>query len=355
MLAVLSEVAAAISDQIEVALTPDQRRRSEQLATVDPAAQETLLKARYHFNRFTGDGLRLALELGHEVVSTAPDWASGHAMVAAAYMALGAFGHMPLDEAVPRSREAAVRAIALDDRLDEAHAALGWIRLYFDWDWSGAEKEFLRALEINPNHVNARHGYADLLTAQGRVDEGLAETLRGRQSDPLSILANMPAIGHMVFARRFEDALAECDRLSDLDVSLYEAVRFACESALWQAGRHEEAVSLLREMYAYNEDAIAAMDAGSSTDGPTGAIRAFAEYRASLGERARRGALTTAQLFARVGEIDRAFEWLDIAFDERRPQLITMRAQPEYDPLKDDPRYEALVRRIGLPDLPAAD
>ena len=350
VLTLLSEVAIAISDEIELTLTPDQRQRLAAGQDVDPAAQEAYLQGRHHINKFNGEDFQKALERAREVVEIQPDWAPGHALLGGAYLLMGSFGHMPLDEAVPGARAAALHALSLDDQSTGAHGALGWVYLYFDWNWEAAERSFLRAIELNASNFYARHGYSDLLTAMGRVEEGLEQVLRGRQSDPISLIANVPAIGHLVLARRYEEALVEGDRLRDLDESIYSGVWFAREAALWHLGRREEALALVRERYASSTRALEAMDRGYAVGGAEGAYKALAILRASDADRARRNALGLSQSFARLGEVDLAFEWLEIAVEERQAGVVIFRAHPDNDALKGDPRYDALVRRIGLPE-----
>jgi serine/threonine-protein kinase len=349
VLTLLSEVAGAIAGEIEIALTPEQRERLAVTSPVDPAAQDAYLKGRYFFNRGTGDNLRKALDQYHLAVESDPTYALAHAGVAAAHLLLGAFGHVPLKEAAPQARAAALKALELDDGLAEAHAILGWVKLYFDWDWPGAARTFEKALELNPNHTYARHGYGDYLTVMGRPEEGLEHVRRGRLSDPASPLAVLPATGHLILARRYDQAIEECRTLLELDPR-YPSVRSFYAEALWHRGLHEEALAEYRMTWGRDPELASVMERGYAEAGPRGALLSLAQELAARPEGRRAGTLSIARLFARVGEVDAAFEWLERAYDQRIPQLMLVRADPDFDSLKSDQRLEALARRIGLPE-----
>jgi serine/threonine protein kinase len=351
VLAVLSEVAQTVAAEIEVTLTPQEARRVSENEQVDPQALEAYLRGRAAFREFTGAGFRKSLDFYRDAIEIEPGYALAHAGVAAAHLLLGGFGHEPLDESAEKARAAAERALELNDNLDEGYAALGWVKLYFDWNFEGALREFERALEINPNHGHANHGYADYLTAMGRPNEGVAYVQRARQSDPLSTMTNISFVGHLLVARRYDEAIDECRTLLSLDPDS-RAIHGWLIQALWLNGQFEEWEAELRKRWTKNPDLIAAIDKGSELSGPMGAQRALAhemEQRAATGPS---NPLPLARLFGLVGEVDATLAWLEKAYEERVPQLILLPSDPSFDSVRTDPRYQDLLQRLNLPSEP---
>lgn len=348
VLALLSEVAQIIAAEIEVTLTPQETRRVSEVEQVDPEALEAYLRGRAAFGEFTGAGFRTALEFYRQAIEIEPNYALAHASLASAHLLLGGFGIAPQDESAEKARAAAQRALELNENLDDGYAVLGWVQLYFDWDWAGALREFERALEINPNHGYANHGYADYLTAMGQPDEAVAYVQRGRQSDPLSPSTNTPVAGHLYLARRYDEAIDECRALLGLDPK-YPGARGFLASALWAKGLHEQSLEVYRELWQTDSDLVTILNSGYETLGPNGALRAVAH------ELARRAAtdpsrpLGIANLYGLAGEIDLTFEWLERAFEERVPQLILVPSDPAFDAIRTDPRFQELLQRMDLP------
>jgi TolB-like protein/Tfp pilus assembly protein PilF len=349
VLALLSEVAEEIAGEIELTLTPQEKDRVAGVQQVEPAAQEAYFRGRFYFTQASGNGLRKSLELYEQALRIEPDYALAHAGLATSYLLLGAFGHEPLGVMAPKARAAAQRALALDSDSDAAHTALGWVQFYFDWDWETAAQSFARALEINPNQVYANHGYGDYLTVIGQPTEALVFVKRGRSSDPVSPLANTPVVAHLLLAHRYDEAVAECRRLMARDPE-YFGLRSWFADALWHHGDREASVAEQRKEWETNHTGLVeALDRGYAEGGPEEALRAVARERASGSTAKLYKPLGTAALFARVGDVDAAFEWLERAYAVRVPQLYVMISGPDFDSLRSDPRFDDLLRRAGLP------
>jgi len=349
VLALLSEVAGAIAGEIEVAVTPGERARLAAARTVDPEAYEAYLKGLYYWNLGTGEDLRMALEFHQTALDIDPTYALAHSGAASTHLLLGAFGHAPLAQEATAARAAAMRALELDEELDDAHTVLGWVELYFDRDWPEAARAFERALAINPNHSFAHHGYADYLTLMGRPDEAVEHVVRGRQSNPMVPLTSVPVVGHLYLGRRYDEALDECRRLLALGPR-YLAVRSWCAGTLWHMGRYDEALAAYRLLWEGDPARSLALDQGMEEAGPRDALRAVARRMAALPTPGVNAPLPIARLFALAGEVDDAFEWLERAYERRAPQLVLIGARPAYDEMRADPRFAELTRRIGLPE-----
>jgi tetratricopeptide (TPR) repeat protein len=349
VLTLISEVAQEIAGEIELTLTPQEKERVTAVQRVDPAAQEAYFRGRFYFGQGRGVDLRKSLEFYGQALEIEPDYALAQAGLATVYTRQGAFGYEPLGVTVPKARAEAERALTLDGNLDSAHTALGWVQFYFDWDWDSAAKSFARALEINPNHVYANHGYGDYLTVMGRPEEGLEFVKRGRARDPASPLANIAVAGHLFLARHYEEAVAECRRLMTLGPE-YSGLSSWLADTLWHLGDREASLAEYRKEWERNRpELITALDRGYAEGGPEGALRAVARERTSGSSAESSGLLATARLFARVGDVDAAFEWLERAYAARIPQLFVKTAGPDYDSLRFDPRFHDLRRRAGLP------
>ncbi len=346
VLGLLRDVSRGIAGELAVATT--ERNEETMPRLVNPAAYEAYLRARLLVHDFQGDSWREATRLYGRAITLDSSFAPAHAGVAQTYFLLGYFGAEPRGEVWPRARETALQAIALDEATSEAYTVLGYLELYEDWNWDGAETTLLQALRLNPNDALARHGYADLLTLLGRGEEGLREVELAREVDPLSPLVNGPVVGHLYITGRFEDALAEIERLRALfdrpDYGQYFVV-----AALWQLGRYDEALTEFRTLWSHDPGLIRAVEQAYAAGGPQGAMRAAGDYAADGRFPERGDAYEIARYYARADAVDLSLEWLERAYSARKPQFLHAVADPVFDPLRSDPRFSALMRRIGLP------
>lgn len=346
-LTMVSEVARTITGEIEIVLAPE----AEALLArrpVRPEVQEAYLKARYHFNRFGRREIKKALELYLEAIRLDAEFAPAHAGLASAYMIQGLLGLESPEEMALKVKEAAARALELDPSLDDAMGALGWTLLYYDRDWDAAERALRKALAINPSNALTRHGYSDYLTVVGRVDEAVEQVRRGRQCDPMAPIANRPMTYHLILARRFDEAIAEGRRLLAANLGS-AAVRYDVGRALWHKGLRDKALATFTEAWKEDAEIVHALDEGRREGGAYGALKAMAETLARRHDPHLARAVLIAGCYAGAGEVDLALEWLERANEVHRPLLLFLRTNPDFDPLRGDPRFEDLMRRIGLP------
>ena len=345
-----SEVTRDIAGGIRIALTPEQRERLARTRTVNPEAYETYLKARYLLNQFTpgstGSSTK-AVELFRRAIDLDPTFASayaGLATVQAVATLLG--GGRPRSNAGP-VLAAARRALELDPNQGEAHAILGSHHLYSEWDWNAAESELRRALELNPGNALIYHPYADYLLVKGRLEESLDYTRRGKDIDPLSPLIVLPVAGHLSFLGRYDEGIQEARKFLEIQPNSPWAGSFI-QGALWHKGEEEKSFQMMRAGTG-DKDLRALLDRGHTTGGPRGAMRALADMLVARSESQYVSPLTIARYYAVGGQADPAFQWLDKAYEERVPFLLHLRADPDFKPLRSDPRFADLVRRIGFP------
>jgi TolB-like protein/tetratricopeptide (TPR) repeat protein len=347
VLGLVRDVSRGIAGELAAATTK-RNEETKPVPLVDPQAYETYLRARYLMHDFQGDSWREAIRLYRQAIALDSTFSLAYSSLAQTYFLLGYFGLRARSEVWAGAREMALRALELDEGASEAYSVLGYLELYQDWDWNGAETALLEALRLDPNDALARHGYADLLTIEGRGEEGLRQVQLAREIDPFSPLVNGPVVGHLYITRRFEDALAELARLR----ALFERPDYGQEFvvfSLWQLGRYDEALNEFRALWSHDPGMIRAVEEGYAAAGPQGAMRAAADHAADRWDPEGGDAYRIARFYARAGDVDLSLEWLERAYQARKPQFLHAVADPVFDPLRSDPRFIALLRRIGLP------
>ncbi|MBV8450660.1 MAG: protein kinase, partial [Deltaproteobacteria bacterium] len=217
ILALQSEVARAIANEIRIQVTPDERARLGQRSAVDPAAHVAYLQGLFLWNRFTGETVKQAIQRYHEALAIDPNYAAAYAGLADSYIMLANHHILPPREGYSLGRKAAERGLSLDESLAELHTSLGWIHRLFDWDWAAAEREFLRAIQLNPGYAFGHSRYALLLSGIGRHEEALAEAQRAHELDPLNLLTYTVVGDTLFYARRFESSLTPYRKCLELD------------------------------------------------------------------------------------------------------------------------------------------
>jgi TolB-like protein/Flp pilus assembly protein TadD len=347
------ELAEAITQEIRVNLTRDEQARLALAPAVDPEIYQAYLKGRYRTHRRNERGLREAMEYFRQALGRDPSYAPAYAGLADCYLVLASVqGGRPPRDLRPLATAAAERALALDDGLAEAHFALASTRL-FEWHWGAAEHGFRRAIQLNPSFALARRGLSVLLQVQGRTEEALVEARRAQEIDPLSprIREQIPYV--LLNARRYDEAIEHYRSLLELEPG--------DSTTHWWLGVSYAEKGLFPE-------AIAQLQAALDTSGRNPAMLGYLGWAlATAGRRAealaaleeltalsKRGYVTPAAfvlLYTGLGDKDRAFEWLDKAARERSNLMIFIAVHPPLDPLRTDPRFHDLLRRVGLPSL----
>jgi len=349
VLVLQSEVARAIAREIQVAVTPEEGRRLASARPINPEAHEACLRGRFHWYKLTPENLDTALEYFQLALKKDPNCVLAYAGIAYVWLSRGETG-VPPHEAFPKAKAAALKAIELDDTLAEAHQVLASVRLAYEWDWAGAEREFQRALELNPNLAEARFFYGDFLISVGRSREGLAEIERALELDPLNSLFQCFFGWHLLYLRRDDEAILQLQR-----TLLREPNAAAVHLGLWGAFRrkqmYEEALAEAQRYHAllgYSEVAVA-LSPGHVQSDYRGAMRVAAEKLAAHSKQTHVPRIRIARLHAHAEEKDRALEWLEKAYEEREPPLTRLSVVWDWDSLRDDPRFRALLVRMNLP------
>jgi len=346
--AVQSEIATRVAAALDAEISSSVEARIARAPTENLVAYNLYLRGRYLWHRRTETALLQSARFFEQAVEEDSAYARAWAGVADAYAVLAFYDYLPPDTAYPKARAAARRALELDPSLAEAHASLGYVALYYDWDWTGAEAQFRQSIQLDPGYTVAHQWYANHLVAMGRFDEAAREMSRARETNPLSLIAN-GALGWVyLYARRYEDALAQ------LELALEMAPD-------WDLGHLWRGQAL--EQLGRSDDAIAALERAVDLAGGTGiSTAALAHAYATFGEteRARdllagliaadayRPAFEIAKVYLALGERDRALDWLERAYDEHAHSMAFLKVDPQLEALHEDVRFEKLVARVGL-------
>lgn len=351
-LTIQSEVASRIASSLAIELLPALADRPAAAVATNPEAHDAYLKGRYLWNKGATAEIKKSIEYFEQAIEKDPRYALAYAGLADAYRLAGMYNTLRPREALPKSGEAAARALELDETLAEAHAALGSFRFWFEWNWEEAEREFRRAIELNPSYGHAHHDYAWYLVVMGRMGEGIAEMRRAQELDPLSPLANADVGWVYLRARRYDEAIEQMKRTLELEPDSHSA-QSCLEQAYIYTGRYGEALEAARASMKRAGASVEEIKATEHADAKE-AIRNVQRWRLKRRLEAapthNLSAYGFATLYASMGEKDQAFAWLEKAFEERDLMLVSIKADPVYDSLRDDARFDRLLKRMGFPD-----
>jgi len=352
ILVLQDEVASAIAAQIQSRLGGPKPVILRKAQAVSPEAYETYLKANYYFDQFD---LQKSIEYYDQAIKLDPDLAPAYAHMANAYFFLGFFGAMPPQQAWGKVKEAGLLAVAKDDLLPEGHGALALAKLHYDWDFAGAEREFRRALELNPNDADIRHSYAHYLMAMGRMDESAAESRRAVELDPVDDGLTDCLCWHSYAARKYESSIQlALEVLKRQPNDTWELAILGWDYE--QNGLPDRAVTEFKKAVD-----VEPKDSPISTFLFAGLGQAYAlagmksdaeQILRTLLEKSKRSYVSPfdiALIYTALGEKDTAFDWLKKAVNERSTFLVYSKWEPRLDPLRSDPRFGQMLKKIGLP------
>lgn len=349
ILALQRDLAQTVARELQVSLTPDQSSRLGRAQTVNPEAVEAYLKGRYQWAKRTPAALLASIELFEASVRADPAYAAPHAGLANSYvlLSLGAIVERSSFESIAQAKAAAARALALDPQVPEAHTALAYAQL---WSWNLAESEhtFVRATQLNPNDGTTRFWHAVRLAAEGRFDEAIAEAKRGQQLDPVSpiVTAGLSWVYHL--AGRHGEAEASARRVLEIEPEFIVGLT-RLGVAYKHQGAYDRAVETLQRaamLSARNPDILAQLGQTYGLQGRSREARQLLDELATLSKSRYVPAFDRTLIYAGLGDLDHAFEWLDRAYDERYSLLALLPVDPDLDLLRADPRFEELVKRV---------
>jgi TolB-like protein/Tfp pilus assembly protein PilF len=345
-LSVQDDVARAVAAEVRLKLAPDRRARAR---PVDPRAEDAYLRGRFHWNQRNEEGFRKAIAAFEEAVRADPSWALPYSGLADAYLSRFDYELGPPAEASAGAQAAVQKALELDAESAPPHASLGHLRLH-EWDWTGAEREFRRALELDPSYVTAHHWYALCLTTLGRTEEAVAAMQRARELNPLSVRINGDLGMALHAAGRSDEAIAQERKTLELEPN-FDTGHWIMGMAYEQKGDRDEAIRSYQEALKHSPDdpdylaALAHCYAGA---GRTKEARAIVAKLLELSKREAVSPFCLALVYAGLGDRDEAIAWLEKAYAQRSGSVRYLRVEKRLDPLRADPRFHDLLRRMNL-------
>ncbi|UCF04081.1 MAG: protein kinase [bacterium] len=356
ILALHSVVALAIAREIQVTLTPQEQAHLASVRPVNPEAYELYLRGRYYFHKWEKEGTEKAIEYFQQAIEIEPNYAQAHAGLARCYLRLSFFG-LSLEEARSRANPPLQKVFEIDDTLPELHYIVAAIKHYFDWDWAGAEMGYKRAIALDPSFADVHFDYAYLLMEVGRFEEAIAEAKRAIQLDPVSYIANKALADMYTYSRQYDQAIAQWQQIIEMEpndsrphwgiVSIYERM-----------GRYEDAVRVSQKAMTLSgakpeeiAAKVAALDSAYSESGPRGYWMLY--FKRLEGRYDRDPTITAFHMsvfYAQLADKDQAFVWLEKAYEKHDGRMILLKVEPCWDPLRDDPRFQDLMRRMNFPE-----
>ena len=351
VLTLQSEVATSIAREIQVKLTARDKQQLESKRTVDPEAYLAYSYGRYYWNKRTTDGYQKAIENFQRAIAKDPKYAPPYAGLADVYALLGSMpdDELPPREVMPKAKAAALEAVRLDETLAEGHVSLGYAKLSYDWDLNGAEREFKRAIELNPGYATAHSWYAHYFLARAQPDQALAEMKRAQVQDPLSVVINMGVGWCFYHARRYDQAIEQYRATLDMSPNFADA-HGIIGMAYEQKKLYSEAIAEFQKAAALSGNGTFAMAGLAREYALSGKNPEARQLLHQLEESAKQRYVPGAYfavVYAALGEKDQAMEWTRRAYDERSDYMVYLRTEPWADSLRSDPRFQQLLQLIA--------
>jgi tetratricopeptide (TPR) repeat protein len=350
--AVQDQVSQRLVEALALELTESQRSVLTRRDTADSEAYQLYLRGRFFWNKRTLDGFLRGASYFREAVAKDPAYALAYAGLADSHIGLAFYEYAAPQTAMPLARTAALKALELDGTLAEAHASLAHVKGNFEWDWPEAERLARKAIALEPRYATA-HQWLGIhcLAPQGRLEEAIAETRRARQLDPLSPVFGTFVGAALYSAGRYDEAIGECRKTIEIHPD-FGVAHWYLGRAFLQTGRLPEALAELQKAVALSGGSplmLGSLGVGQALSGDRVAAERTRAALQALRSDGYASALGLAEVSVALGDRERAFLWLDQAAEERSFHLVYVKVWPELDPLRSDPRFQALVRRLGLP------
>jgi DNA-binding winged helix-turn-helix (wHTH) protein/TolB-like protein len=344
---VQDSISERVAEALTLRLTGDERKQLTRHDTEDTEAYHLYIKGRYFWNKRTGEGFKKALDYFHQAIGRDANYALAYVGVADSYTMLANYDWIAPAQASAQAKTAATQALEIDEQLAEAHASLADIKRFFDWDWAVAEREYRRAIELNPNYSTAHQWYGEFLSAQGRPEEAIREMQVAQELDPLSTVVQSAAAWVFFFARQPEQAIEQCEKVIEMDNRFSEVYS--------QLRRAYEAKGMYREAMEADDRLRKSRSRTTPEKMESRNLLNARSYWQRILERTKQDLqnqqaveVRLAEAYAQLGEKDRAMELLERAYEKHSFWMPFLNVHPHLDPLRSDPRFHDLLRRIGF-------
>jgi eukaryotic-like serine/threonine-protein kinase len=346
--ALQGDLAKEMTTMLRMRLSGEDDKRMTKSYTANPEAYQDYLKGLYWRYKITEEGYTKCSDYFQRAVAKDPTYALAYAGLADCYSGPPNNGLVPPKEGYPKAKEAALKALELDDTLAEAHTSLAFIKTDYDWDWSGSERELQRAIELNPGYARAHTMYGYLLNRLGRFEEAIAEGKRSVGLDPLSLLDNRLLGQSFYVARQYDQAIEQLRKTLELDSNFPGSHRYLGEAYLQKSMYKEGIAEIEKELVISpnNTAALMYLGYGYALEGRRAEAQKVIDQLNEISKQKFVPATNRATIYAGLGEKDEAFKWLEKSYEER--SLGAIKVNPVYDPLRSDPRFQDLLRRMNL-------
>jgi serine/threonine protein kinase len=340
--ALQDEISLAIVDKLKIKLLGEEKTELVIRHTQNPEAYNSFLRGRYFWNKRTPESMEISLEHFQKAIEKDPEYALAYAGLADSYITLGAWIIMPPKEAFPRAKEAAVKALEIDNSLAEAHNALAYVKFIFDWDWEEAEKTFERAIALNPRYATAHQFYGEYLTAMGRFDEALRESRRAQELDPLSLIINAISGWPFLYKREYDRAIDHFKKALNMDPHFRPALIYLGRAYFFK-GMYNEALAKFKITNNILEIGQVYAKMGNTQEAKRVLEDIKTRHQSSHGL-----SIPIAVLYLYLGDNDQFFIWLEKAYEERNYYMAYINVDPKYDSIRSDPRFTVLLQKMNL-------
>ncbi len=348
-LSIQEQISREISDKLRLRLSGEDKQRMTRGATEDRAAYQLYLQGRYQWNKQTLEGLQESIDYFQQAVQKDPRYALAYAGQADSYAQLADFNVLPTREVLPKVKSAAARSLELDEAGAEAHTSLAWARFH-EWDWAGAEKEFKRAIELNPSYPTAHSWYGEYLMVQGRFDEALVEMNRASELNPLSPALNLALGYRFYYAHQYPEAVEQIQKTLAMDAKFVPAHVYLGR-AYEQKGTYPEAIAEMRKALELSEgdtNELAALGHAYAVAHQAGEAKKILDQLKERSQQTYVQPSLIALIHVGLGDKNQAFDWLQKAYEDRSAGLLYLKVDPAFDSVRSDPRFIDLLRRVGL-------
>jgi eukaryotic-like serine/threonine-protein kinase len=349
LVSVQEEIAGDIYGRLRPKLDGEEIKRVSKRPTEDVEAYQFYLQGLFYWNKWTEADFKKAADYFTRAVQKDPRYALSYAGLADTYSLLGNAGYLPPSEAWPKAKAAAMQALEIDDTLAEAHTSLGLVKEHNEWDWAGAEKEFKRAIELDPNSATAHLWYGDFLSNTGRLEDGMRETKKAQELDPLSPIINTTLGWQFYLSGQYDQAVEQLRKVLEIDQKFAPARRIL-EGVYSRMGKEKEAVAERERFVSLSgsPELAASIEEDFAKSGYKGVLRGWLEGMTELSKHGYVSSYDIAQIYARMGEKDLTLTWLEKAYDEHDSGLVSLGVDPLYSSVRSDARFRALLKRLRL-------
>jgi serine/threonine-protein kinase len=346
IIAVQEEISSSIVNSLQLNLTGEELKDLTKRYTENNEAYQLYLRGRYFWNKRTDKDLRRAISYYEKAIELDPSYALAYAGLADAYNISPGYTSIEGEEAYPKAKEMVTKALDMDESLAEAHTALGFLKIWYEWDWEAGEAALKRAVQLRPGHVTAHHWYAEYLSAMGRHEEAIAEAEKAYELDPFSPLINFVKAMAFFFARQYEKAVDQCLQALELNPD-FTIAHSLLGWAYLENGMHEEAIAIYEKLkgekshhYIYYPYALPGRRDES--------LKMIEEMKKLGSKRLIGNAIDIAKIYAGLGEEEMALEWLEKSFDLHQAGMVRLKVDPSLDSLRSNPRFKVLLKKMKL-------